>query len=92
MTKTWEEKRAHKNEIHRRVDEGEMTLPESILFIREGLGWSQEYFAEKFHVSLEQLQAIERGEMGELFEALARIGKPWRFEIAYVNQKRRDQM
>lgn len=90
MTKTREENRAHRNEIHRRVDEGEMTLPGSVRFIKERLGWSQEYFAEKIHVTLEQLQAIENSEVGELFEALARIGKPWGFEVAYVRRKRQD--
>ncbi|SDG83607.1 hypothetical protein SAMN04489759_112115 [Sulfitobacter delicatus] len=44
-----------------------MTLPESVRFIREGLGWSQSYFTEKFHVTVEQIEAIENGEMGELF-------------------------
>ncbi|WP_139186659.1 hypothetical protein [Sulfitobacter delicatus] len=67
MTTTRDETRRHQREIHRRAVVGEMTLPESVRFIREGLGWSQSYFTEKFHVTVEQIEAIENGEMGELF-------------------------
>jgi putative transcriptional regulator len=84
MTKTYDQRREHQNEINRRAMEGDLHLPEAVAFIREGLGWSPEYFAEKFHITVQQLEAIENGEMGELFEALRRIGKPWGFEITYM--------
>ncbi|TKA84379.1 hypothetical protein [Sulfitobacter sp. 15WGC] len=90
MTKTRDETRQHQREIHRRAVAGEMALPESVRFIREGLGWSQSYFAEKFHVTVEQLEAIESGEMGEAFAALERIGKLWGFEITYVRHMPQD--
>lgn len=88
MTKTRDELRQHQNEIHRRAMEGNLSLPGPVAFIREGLGWSPEYFTEKFGVTLEQLEAIENGNVGELFGALQKIAKPYGFEISYTRKNK----
>ena len=82
MTKSRDELRQHQNEIHQRAMEGDLHLPEAVAFIRSGLGWSPEHFAEKFGVT----EAIENGNVGELFEALMKIAKPFGFEISYTRK------
>ena len=90
MNNNRDENSKHLREIHRRAREGDLPLPESVRWIREGFGMSPEFFAEKFGVSINELEALENGETGDLMNAMTRIARSFRFHISYAPKDRQD--
>lgn len=90
MNNNRDENRKHLHEIHRRAREGDLPLPESVRWIREGFGMSPEFFAEKFGVNINELKTLGNGEAGDLMDAMTRIARPFRFHISYAPKHRED--
>ncbi|MFG6596250.1 helix-turn-helix domain-containing protein [Sulfitobacter sp. 1A13368] len=90
MNKNRDENRKHQREIHRRAQAGELPLPESIRWIREGFGMTPEYFCRCFGLTLEQLEVLESGAANDALDALRKVAKPFRFHISYAPENRPD--
>jgi len=75
-------KRRH--EIHRRACEGELPLPQAIRDMRNALGMTQAKFGKCFGLTRVQVSALENGRANPTLATLARIGKPFGFQLGFV--------
>jgi putative transcriptional regulator len=79
-----DETRRRRHELHRRAGEGELPLPDAIRHMRNALGMTQAKFAGCFGLTRVQVSELENGKSNPTFETLARIGKPFGFQVGFV--------
>lgn len=76
--------RARRHEIHRRALNGELGLPGAVRDMRHAIGFTQVKFAKHFGLTPKHLGDIETGKANPTAGTLAKIGRPFGFQLGFV--------
>jgi putative transcriptional regulator len=81
-----DQRRALRSTLHDAVEQGGYPWDESIRRMRQALGLTQEQFAKAFKLTKRQVVSFEAGTANPTVETLARIGRPFGFEVGYIRR------
>ncbi len=81
-----DQQRALRRALHDAVEQGGYPWDKSIRDMRQALGLTQEQFARAFKLTKRQVAGFEAGTANPTVETLARIGRPFGFEVGYIRR------
>lgn len=82
-----DERLALRRSLHAEVSSGGLAWHEAVRRMRQALGMTQERFAGAFGLTRRLVVELEAGRANPTAETLARIGKPFGYEIGFVAAK-----
>jgi transcriptional regulator with XRE-family HTH domain len=72
--------------LHDAVEQGGQPWAASIRQMRQALGLTQAQFASTFKLTRRQVAGFETGTANPTVDTLARIGRPFGFEVGYIRK------
>ncbi len=81
-----DERRTLRHELHNAVAVGGMPWSDAIRRMRRALGMTQDQFAKAFRLTKRQVVSFEAGSVNPTVETLARLGKPFGFEVGFIRK------
>lgn len=81
-----DQRRALRGALSDTVEQGGYPWADSIRQMRQALGLTQAQFAKAFKLTRRQVAGFEAGTANPTVETLARIGRPFGFEVGYIRR------
>ena len=81
-----DERRMLRHELHDAVADGGMPWSDAIRRMRRALGMTQHQFAKAFRLTKRQVVSFEAGTANPTTETLARLGRPFGFEVGFIKK------
>jgi transcriptional regulator with XRE-family HTH domain len=82
-----DQRRALRITLQDAVEQGGSQWTETIRQMRQTLGLTQEQFAKAFRLTKRQVVSLEAGTANPTVRTLARIGRPFGFQVGYIRRE-----
>jgi len=81
---TPEQVRERRSTLHDDIEQGGLSVAETVRRMREAMGLTQQRFAAFFKLTERQVWELENGKANPTTETLTRLGKPFGFRPGFV--------